>query len=171
MLALPLLWTFSSALSAGELSEVRDGVQLDLSLPDLQGQTHSLDEFRGRVVLLNFWASWCTACLVEMPAILGLQQALKDRPFAVVAVNVGETPSEVRSMIKRLKLDFQVLLDRDRAVFKGWDITVLPTSYVLDADGRLRLLGRGPLEWDRQDIVDEISRLFPDTEWQDGRLP
>ena len=144
---------------AGELSEVAVALWPELNLPDLSGQQRNLDEFAGKVLLVNFWASWCTPCIQEMPSIRRLVEAMGEKPFAVIGVNVGEAERRVQATAKRLEIDFPVLLDKDSAVFNGWGATVLPTAYVLDRNGRVRYVGRGPLEWDRVDIVDMLVQL------------
>jgi len=144
---------------AGELSEVTAPSRPELILPDMSGQPRNLGEFADKVLLINFWASWCTPCLEEMPGIRRLIEAMHDKPFAVIGVNVGEAQRRVQATLKRFEIDFTVLLDKDSAVFKGWGATVLPTAYVLDRSGRLRYIGRGPLEWDRADLVDMLGKL------------
>jgi thiol-disulfide isomerase/thioredoxin len=159
VLMLSLLWLCPLAVPAGELSEVPDGPRLELTLPDLAGQQRSLVEFEGKVLLVNFWASWCTPCIEEMPSIQRLTEAMHEKPFAVIGVNVAEPVLRVRTAARRLRLGFPVLLDKDSAVFKAWGATVLPTAYVLDGSGRVRYVGRGPLEWDRADIIDMLGGL------------
>jgi thiol-disulfide isomerase/thioredoxin len=145
--------------SAGELSEAAIDPPPELNLPDLAGRQRNLDQFAGKVVLVNFWASWCTPCVKEMPGIRRLLGEMKGKPFAVIAVNVGEAKRRVKATAKRLEMDFPVLLDRDSAVFRDWGATVLPTAYVLDREGRGRYVAQGPLEWDRVDIVEMLIKL------------
>jgi thiol-disulfide isomerase/thioredoxin len=144
---------------AGELSEVPVALPLELHLPDLSARQRNLDEFDGKVLLVNFWASWCTPCIEEIPSIQRLAKSMHDSAFAVIGVNVGEAQRRVRATAKRLEIDFTVLLDKDSAVFKGWGATVLPTAYVLDRSGRVHYISQGPLEWDRVDIVDMLRKL------------
>jgi len=144
---------------AGELSEVPGAPRLELNLPDLSGQQRTLDEFSGKVLLVNFWASWCRPCIEELPAIRRLGAALADVPFTVIGVNVGEAERRVQATVKRLRMEFPILLDKDSAVFKDWGGNVLPTAYVLDRSGRIRYVGRGPVEWDRVDIVAMLAQL------------
>lgn len=150
-------WTFFGV--AGELSPVSSAAPVELVLPDLDGQERGLDELRGKVVLVNFWASWCTPCLEEMPSIQRLGDALREKPFIVVGVNVGEAELRVKAIARRLGIAFPVLLDRDSAVFERWGATVLPTTYLLDGAGVVRYVGRGPLEWDSNEILDLIDGL------------
>jgi len=80
-------------------------------------------------------------------------------PFAVIGVNVGEAERRVQATVRRLRMQFPILLDKDSATFTGWGANVLPTAYVFDGGGKLRYLGRGPVEWDRDDIVELLVQL------------
>jgi thiol-disulfide isomerase/thioredoxin len=153
------LLSCSLPASGGELSVVEPGPRAALSLPDLNGRLHDLNELRGKVVLVNFWASWCTPCIQEMPSIQRLADKMRNRPFAVIGVNVAEAERRVRTMVQRLGIGFPVLLDKDSAVFNRWKVTVLPTTYLLDADGVVRYVGRGPLEWDGVEISELLEAL------------
>lgn len=148
-----------ASMRAGELSEVSNGQRLVFSLPDLDGRQRKTDEFAGKVLLVNFWASWCAPCIQEMPSIRRLEDAMRDHPFAVVGINVAEVERRVRTTAQRLKLDFLVLLDRESVVFKHWGAKVLPTSYVLGRDGAIRYIALGPLEWDNLDIENRMKEL------------
>jgi len=158
-LILVVLGLYPLSGSAGELFKADVTLRPELNLPDLSAQPRSLDEFAGKVVLVNFWASWCTPCLEEMPAIRRLAAAMRDKPFVVIGVNVGEVRRRVQMTVQRLEIDFTTLLDKHSSVFKNWGATVLPTTYVLDQDGRVRYIGQGPLEWDRADIIELLGQL------------
>jgi len=158
-MALACLSVVALTAGAGELSPATASPRVDLLLPDLDGHDRRLDEFRGKVVLVNFWASWCMPCLAEMPSIQRLAARMDGKPFAVIGVNVGETDRRVRRAAERLRLGFPILLDRDNAVFGRWGIKVLPTTYVLDRQGLVRYIGRGPLDWDGAEVVDLLERL------------
>lgn len=144
---------------AGELSAVPLVSRVELNLPDLSAQQRTLDEFTGKVLLVNFWASWCRPCLQEIPGLRQLAEEMHDRPFAVIGVNVGEAERRVQATVKRFEIDYPVLLDRDGEVFRGWGATVLPTAYILDHSGKVRYIAQGPLEWDRVDIVEKMREL------------
>ncbi|MEA3276198.1 MAG: TlpA disulfide reductase family protein [Pseudomonadota bacterium] len=154
--------SFPTVSEAGELRAVEVPALPELQLPDLSGQDRALSEFRGKVVLLNFWASWCGPCLEEMPSIQRLAEQIGDESFAVIAVNVGEAKRRVKTSVDRLGIDFPVFLDKDGKVSKRWAATVLPTTYILDREGMIRYVGRGPLEWDRLDITEIIQRMVAD---------
>jgi peroxiredoxin len=144
---------------AADLSQVPTALAPGLDLPDLAGRPRSLNEFEGNVVLVTFWASWCSPCIEEMPSIKRLTATMADQPFTVVSVSVGEGERRAKSAAVRLGIGFPVLLDRDSNVFKTWGADVLPTAYVLDRSGRIRYIARGPVDWDRDDIIGMLKQL------------
>ncbi len=173
-IVLGLLQAFLSlapAVVAGELWPVVPTQPSALLLPDLGGQERGLEELRGKVVLVNFWASWCAPCIAEMPSIQRLAEAMRGRPFAVVTVNVGEGELRAKAMVERLGLGLPVLLDKDSAVFDRWQATVLPTTYLIDAAGVPRFVGRGPLEWDGVEAGELVSRLLDEAAAQADANP
>jgi thiol-disulfide isomerase/thioredoxin len=129
-------------------------------LSDTRGQQHSQDDFHGRVVLVNFWASWCPTCISEMPGLERLSQILSDQPFEVLAINVGEPRYKVWKFVKLIGFDLQVLLDTQKETFRSWGGSVLPTSFLLDREGRIRYAVQGDLEWDSEDVVSLIEGLI-----------
>ena len=153
------LWLCPLPATAGELFEVPVALRPGLNLPDLSGKSRNLDEFSGKVLLINFWASWCRPCIEEVPGIQRLIAAMRERPFAVIGVNVGEGERRVQATVKRLRMEFPILLDKDSTEFKSWGANVLPTAYVLDGSGRVRYLARGPVAWDRDDIIERLMQL------------
>ena len=155
-----LIVVASAAPADGDFSPVPAAPPVELRLPDLEGRERTLDELTGKVVLVNFWASWCTPCITEMPSIQRLAEAMRGKPFAVIGVNVGEAVGRVRVVVQRLGTKFPMLLDKDSAVFNRWGVTLLPTTYVLDGEGMVRYLGRGPLEWDGVEISEALERLL-----------
>ncbi|HEX9627727.1 MAG TPA: TlpA disulfide reductase family protein [Acidiferrobacterales bacterium] len=132
-----------------------------LSLRELNGDTRQLADFRGRVVLVNFWATWCPPCIKEMPSMQRLHERFAERGFAVLAVNMGETEAEVRAFLTRVPVSFPILLDADGVALKAWKVFAFPTSYVVDADGRIRLAVFGEVDWDAPEVIAKIEALLP----------
>lgn len=133
-----------------------------LSLPDLGGRQQRLEDYRGQVVLVNFWATWCPPCLAEMPSMQRLVEAMAGRPFQILAVNTEETKSKVWKFKKLLNISFPTLLDSSGDVTRAWEVEVFPTSYVVDASGRIRYVSYGALEWDDAAVMTVIETLMPD---------
>ena len=130
-------------------------------LKDLSGVTHRLADHRGKVVLVNFWTTWCEPCRDEMPAIEKLKQRFSTRPFAVLAVNVDEPEARVRKFLASMPLSFTVLLDHERKLARSWNVRILPASYVVAPDGSVRFSVEGELDWSKPEIAERLSRLFP----------
>ncbi|MBI4496282.1 MAG: TlpA family protein disulfide reductase [Chloroflexi bacterium] len=110
----------------------------DFQLPTLDGASASLQEYRGRVVLINFWATWCAPCRAELPDLSRAYQEWQDQGFVVLAVDVSEPESAVRQFTLEIPLPFPVLLDTDGSVTERYRVTGLPTSFFLDEDGVIR---------------------------------
>jgi thiol-disulfide isomerase/thioredoxin len=133
-----------------------------IDLADLDGTPRRLSELRGRVVLVNFWASWCPPCVHEMPSMQRLREKLKGQPFEILAVNMGENDHEVREFLaNKVKVNFPMAMDRDGSVLRQWRVFVFPTSYVIDPEGRIRLGAFGELEWDSPEVIGQIRNLLP----------
>lgn len=117
----------------------------DFSLQDLNGETVTLSQFRGRPVLINFWATWCVPCRTEMPEIEAAYQAYREQGFAVLAVDVQEPPEDVRAFVEEFRLSFVPLVDTTGAVFDLYKVLALPTSYWIDRQGRVSAVHLGPM--------------------------
>jgi thiol-disulfide isomerase/thioredoxin len=132
---------------------------------------HTLADYRGRVVLVNFWASWCPPCIYEMPKLVRLQQRLADKPFVILAINVGERKYRVRKFSKLIELDLPVLLDTSKDVFSAWGLETLPTSFVIDAEGRMRYRAYGDPGWDEDHIVSVMEELLTESTRKPAERP
>ncbi|MGD9080273.1 MAG: TlpA disulfide reductase family protein [Desulfobacterales bacterium] len=121
---------------------------VEIQLKDPYGNWIRLSDYRGKVVFLNFWATWCAACVVEMPAMEKLHRRLKDKDFMMVAINMQESDAQVKAFFEKLKLSFTTLLDSSGEVAAGFAVNALPTTFVLDKEGRIVGAAIGPREWD-----------------------
>jgi peroxiredoxin len=137
------------------------GATPPLQLPDTMGKVHRLSDYRGKLVLINFWATWCTPCREEMPSIERLRQAMKGKPFAVLAVNLAEPEARVRHFLGSMPLGFPVLLDADMTVAKSWKVRQVPASFVVGPDGRIRYSYLGDLDWSRDAVRKTLLDLLP----------
>jgi thiol-disulfide isomerase/thioredoxin len=121
---------------------------LEIKLPDPTGRPISLAEFRGKIVFINFWTTWCLACVIEMPSMEKLHQKFKDKNFVMVAINLQESASRVKQFYKEHKLTFITLLDTTGDVGAGLGIRSIPTTFILDKNGRIIGKALGPREWE-----------------------
>jgi peroxiredoxin len=115
----------------------------DFTLPSLDGPNLRLQEQRGRVVMINFWATWCGPCRVEMPHLARLYEKYRPSGFTVLAVNIDEDPHKAASLAKQLGMRFPVLLDADKKVSRLYDLSTMPSTILIDRDGRVRYVHRG----------------------------
>jgi peroxiredoxin len=117
----------------------------DFQLADLDGKTQSLSQYRGKIVLVNFWATWCKPCTTEMPAMQVIYDKLRDKGFVVLAVNELEDDAKVREHIKQYGHTFPVLMDRDNKVANQFGVFGLPVSVFIDQEGRVQEYVKGGL--------------------------
>ncbi len=131
-----------------------------LALKDLQGRPRSLKEWRGKVLVVHFWATWCEPCVAEMPTLMRLKTEMRDEPFEVVTVNLGEADARIRDFYGKLGVDFVTLLDRDGDAKKQWRVGGVPMSFVLGADGRARYRYFGEIDWTSAEIGAKFAPLM-----------
>lgn len=145
-LALPL---FPSPSLAGEAYEVSPwvGSLAGFSLVDTTGKTWRPDDFKGRAVLLNFWASWCEPCRAEMPSLQQVADLYGPAELLVLAVNFKEKPARALQFAKSTGITLPVLLDVDGQTAHRWGIKVFPTTLALGKNGQPRLRIQGELDW------------------------
>ena len=161
-LALALLTGLAAAWAAGgTLKPWSGGATPPLALRDLEGKVHKLADYRGKVVVLNFWATWCDPCREEMPSMQRLQDKLAGKPFAILAVDYGEGAPRVSDFLKTVPVRFTVLLDRDTSAATAWRVKVLPTTLVIDPEQKVRFVAVGDIGWDSQPVEGEIRKLLP----------
>jgi peroxiredoxin len=160
-LAFLLLLALTLPASAQSLKEWKGGAAPALELEDVDGKLHRLSDYRGKVVLLNFWATWCGPCREEMPSMEALRASLQGRPFVVLAINVGEGARVARGFGDKMSLQFPLLLDRDTKTSKAWGARILPASFVLGPDGRIRYSYLGAIDWTAQPVKSALEGLLP----------
>lgn len=135
----------------------------DFQLPDLNDKPLKLSDYRGKVVFLNFWATWCKPCTSEMPAMQTVYDQLRDKDFVVLAVNELEDEAKVREHIQQYKHTFPVLLDRENQVANQYGVFGLPVSVFIDRQGVVQEYIKGGLltEEKIQQIVGRIQHATP----------
>ncbi|HUU73037.1 MAG TPA: TlpA disulfide reductase family protein [Burkholderiales bacterium] len=159
-----ILVAFVTTTVAADMSKMKrwtGGAPPPLALKDLDGQERALADYRGKVVVLNFWATWCAPCIEEMPSFERLAEKLADEPFALVTVNFGEKPARITPFLKKINVDVPVLLDTDMRASKAWVKKGLPTTYIIDADQNIRYQVLGEIEWDAPEVESKIRNLLP----------
>lgn len=115
----------------------------DFTLPAIGGTNLRLQEQRGRVVMVNFWATWCGPCRVEMPHLNRLYDKYRSSGFVLLGVNIDEEPRKAADLAAKLGLRFPVLFDSEKKVSKLYDLSAMPSTVLIDRDGRVRYIHRG----------------------------
>jgi cytochrome c biogenesis protein CcmG/thiol:disulfide interchange protein DsbE len=133
----------------------------DFAVPDLDGQAVRLSAYRGRVVLVNLWATWCPPCREEIPSMQRLHDRLKDKGFVLLAVSEDEGGAAgVKAFVQQMKVTFPVLLDPDGDVGRKYEIWGFPESFLLDRDGRVVERVIGPRDWSTPEQIARIEALL-----------
>jgi peroxiredoxin len=133
-----ILMTVSS-VTAG----IKETAAPDFTLKSVGGENLKLSEYRGEVVLINFWASWCGPCRQEMPVLSELHDKYKALGFTVLGVNVEEDSSKARKLLQEMSVSFPVLLDNESVVSKQYDVIAMPSTVLVDRNGNMRYLHKG----------------------------
>ena len=129
----------------------------NIRFTDESGAQRSLSDFRGSVVLLNFWASWCPPCRAEMPSMGKLARALEGTDFVMLPVNVGENNRTVKRFVETFSIGFPVYLDKTAAGAADIGVGTLPTSLIINREGQVVAVVNGSLEWDDAAIITALG--------------
>jgi len=134
----------------------------DFALPDMDKKIHRLSEARGKVTMVNFWATWCPPCRRELPSMQRLWEQLRGEGFAMYAINIGENEETIFPFLLStgVELTFSILLDAKSEVIKQWPVVALPTTFVLDREGRIVYRAVGGREWDDEKLVETLRALL-----------
>ena len=136
------------------------GLAPDFTLHAADGRNVRLDELRGQVVLVNFWATWCGPCRSEMPHLDQLYQKYRKSGFVLLGVNIDDNPATALSTAQKLNVSFPILLDTDKKVSKLYNLTDMPSTVVIDRDGKMRFLHRGYRDGVEADYDQQIRSLL-----------
>ena len=145
-----------------------DAPAREFTLHDLEGNPHSLSDLRGKIVFLNFWASWCPPCVEEMPSMVRMAQALAGRDFVMVAVTVDGEREALADFLRRTRIsgrEMLVLRDPTAATARAYGTQLYPETYVIDRDGRVVARFLGARQWDSAESLRLVERLL----WHDWR--
>ena len=131
----------------------------DFDLKDPDDRPQRLADYRGKAVILNFWANWCPPCREEMPSMQRAHEAVADDGIAVIAINVGEDADTINQFLADTPVAFPLPMDLDSRVVQSYPVRGLPTTFVIDPEGRLIYVATGEREWDDPKILDQVRAL------------
>lgn len=134
----------------------------DFELQSLTGETVRLSTLKGKVVLVNFWASWCAPCRAEMPSMERLWKKMDRENFNLLAINAGQEKSDIAKFFFSLRkpITFPVLLDEQSSASQYWPIKALPVTFILDREGRVAYVSHGAKRWDSKKVRQVLQQLM-----------
>lgn len=132
-----------------------------IALPDAKGRMHRIGrkDYRGRVTVVNFWATWCPPCVEEIPSLNRLKQAMGDQPFQLVSVNYAQGGEAIASFMRKVQVDFTVLVDADGSEAAQWNVIAFPSTFVVGPDGRIRYGVNAAIHWDSPEVIATLKKL------------
>ena len=157
--AFVLLVALPAASSDPPIKPWTSGATPPLELAAVDGRKVALEGLKGRVVVINYWATWCEPCIDEMPSLERLRAKMKGRPFEALAVNYGESSERVARFVAKMKLTMPVLLDPYKNSVEAWKVRGLPMTFIVDAKGEVRYWSFGERDWSRGEALQLVERL------------
>lgn len=154
-----ILWV--TGCSAGYQPLVKVGERApDFQLQNLEGETISLSDFRGKPVLINFWATWCPPCRVEMPYLQQIYDEWSEKGLVLLAIDLAESPAKIGDFLRTNNLSLPVLLDTDMNVSRRYNVSPIPTTFFVDRNGIIqsKVIGAFP---NKEAIEEHLAQMFP----------
>ena len=146
--------SFRESLKALDFQIITENINyFDFKLLDLNGNEVRLSDYQGKVIMLNFWATWCPPCRNEMPSMESLHKKMNGTNFVMIAVNIQEKSSVVKEFIQKNKYTFPVILDENGEASDKYQIRAIPTTYIIDTKGKIAGVFSGSRDWDSKDVV------------------
>ncbi|UCD79215.1 MAG: TlpA family protein disulfide reductase [Desulfobacterales bacterium] len=143
-----------------DVVRVRDNqTPIEIRLPDVNGMSVDLADYRGKIVFLNFWATWCPPCVAEMPSMEKLHQKFRNKDFAMVSISLQDNPAQVKDFFNKNKLTFTALLDSTGEIGAGFGLREIPTTLILDKAGRAIGIVMGPRQWESRKSIKLFEHL------------
>lgn len=154
-------------LNAEDFVPYSGGQLPSFQLEGIDGKLHHLEDYKGKVVLLNFWASWCPPCVHEIPSMIQLKERFKEQSFEILAINLAEEKEQVGAFLRTKKVNFPVLLDEKSSLAKKWQVFTYPTSYLLNKSGKILYVIYGGYDWNNKEARNTVSELISQSNKKD----
>jgi thiol-disulfide isomerase/thioredoxin len=134
-----------------------------IDLKDASGKRYQRDNYKGQVTIINFWATWCPPCVQEIPSLNRLREKMQDMPFELVSVNYAESPATILEFLKKVDVNFPVLLDETGKVSVHWKVVAFPSTFIIGPDGSIHYGVNAAIHWDSEEVVSAIKKLYNGT--------
>ena len=154
-----LVLAAGAALAESDIKPWKGKATLPLARTDIEGKAVDLKAMHGRVLVVNFWATWCVPCRDEMPSLQRLRARLAGKPFEVITVNFGESAEKIAQFLDKENVTLPVLLDTQKETAKDWGVGGLPMTFLVDARGRVRYSVFGERDWSEGPSLALVERL------------
>ncbi|MCP3667254.1 MAG: redoxin domain-containing protein [Gammaproteobacteria bacterium] len=153
----PLSLSQQAGQGLTKLSEI--SLAPDFVLTDVDGNQHQLSDYRGQVLIINFWATWCPPCRAEMPSMQRAWEQLEKEGILMLGINVGEDEDTIFLFSADYPVEFPLLMDSDSRVINQWPVRGLPTTFVVDIQGKIVYRAIGGREWDDPELLGFVRAL------------
>ena len=130
------------------------------SLVDANGKNFEVKDFSGKVTLINFWASWCSPCVEEIPSLNRLKQAMAGKAFQLISINYAESPQHIHEFMRKVAVDFPVLVDPAGKLAGQWKVVAFPSTFVIGPDGKIQYGANAAIHWDAPEVLQQINQLL-----------
>lgn len=132
-----------------------------IKLRNASGKAFDIHDFKGKVTLINFWASWCPPCVEEIPSLNRLTEKMQGKPFRLISVNYAESPKQIQDFLNRVNVDFPVLVDPGGEITSRWKVVAFPSTFVIGPEGEIRYGVNAGIHWNTTDVVQQLTDLLP----------
>jgi len=130
------------------------------ALKDINGKLYTETDFKGKVSVINFWASWCPPCVEEIPSLNRLRQKMQGKPFQLISINYAESVEHIKLFMKKVAVDFPVLVDPQGKTAGNWKVVAFPSTFVIGPDGKISYGVNAAIHWDTEEVVSQLNSLL-----------
>jgi len=133
---------------------------LAIKLEDTNGNVIEKNNYKGQVTIINFWATWCPPCVQEIPSLNRLKKKMHGLPFELISINYAEEKKTILEFMKKVNVEFPVLLDKDGGFAKKWNVITYPSTFIIDKEGKIKYGVNAAIEWDNPEFIKKIKDLL-----------
>lgn len=130
-----------------------------IDLLDANGHRITLLDYRGKITVVNFWATWCPPCVEEIPSLNRLREQMQGQPFELISINYADSPEKVREFMHRVNVEFPVLIDPNGKVSQQWNVIGFPSTFVIGKDGKIQYGVNAAIQWDAPEVINALKAL------------
>jgi peroxiredoxin len=167
--SLPVLAVSTPYVQPKEISDAKPDIKLGafasdpvphkIDLHDANGKRFKLDNYRGKVTVVNFWATWCPPCIEEIPSLNRLREKMQGENFELISINYADTPAKIREFLTKVHVQFPVLIDPNGKTAQQWKVIGFPSTFVIGKDGKIRYGVNAAIEWDTPEVIETLKQL------------